>query len=215
MISINSKYLEMLSDKDISNIGWDNISKFNMSNGYVKKHIDKLDWVELEKKNLITAEFRKECPDKFNEMMLLSREKVVNNYIEEMNKGNFGKDFLSQQSIFNIILTMIRNPSTYFNESLPLLKWEIVSLIPNIPDWFLKRFEHKLNWETMSWSQALSESFIEENADKLNWSWICRNQKLSEEFMRKNSHRIVWEEISWAQDLSQKFLVDFAGNGLA
>ena len=66
-----------------------------------------------------------------------------------------------------------------------------------------------IDWENISILQELSEEFIEKFQDKVHWYCISRYQKLSEEFIEKFQDKVHWYYISSYQNLSEEFIKKF------
>ena len=87
--------------------------------------------------------------------------------------------------------------------------WNIISMIPNLPRWFIEKYESKLDWWLMSTYQNLPLDLIEKHKDKVNWTDIVMYRNVPANFVSKYGKNVDYDYISLYRRLDEKFITEY------
>ena len=145
VLSINQKLSELFIEKHCDKVNWYLISKYQtLSEEFIEKHKDKVYWYNISRYQTLSEDFIEKHCDEVDWYRISEYQKLSEDFIEKLSED------------------------------------------------FIEKYKDKLNWWYISKYQKLSESFIEKHYDKVDWYNISRYQKLSESFIKKYSDKVDW-----------------------
>ena len=77
---------------------------------------------------------------------------------------------------------------------------------PNLPSWFIDKYQNSLNWQLLSKYQQLSQEQIERHKRFVNWKAIALKQNISEQFIERNSDLLDFEMLKFNPNLNPTIL---------
>ena len=214
------KYTDWVNLIDINNNNWDNISKLDLSEEFIRTYNDKVNWEIICEKHILSEDFMREQHDyiiyKGGESIWYNQEISIQFIIDYEDKVDWY--WLSVTS--NLALEVIR-------EFADRLNWNGISRSNNnLTDDFVREFADRLNLEElikhgpvnlseelikefgidmghMKFNYNLSDDFVREFVDRLNWDKNYKN--VSEKMLLEFEHKIKWDDV--LSDLSRKFVL--------
>jgi len=142
---------------------WYAISKLDLSEQFLDKYKDKIDWYQCLSRHKITE-----------------IEKFVKRYKPEW-KYVLGTQDLSEELIEKYVHEFDHDA------------WTSLWVYRPVTIQFIERHIDKVSWDIISECQNLPEEFIEKHASEVNWNAISKYQKLSPEFITKHINKITAE----------------------
>ena len=179
----------IIPNMDCFGVTWKDISKCRggLSESFIKKYFDFLDWDDISRNQKLSEEFVEEYL--IDKHFFDFKEWGKCTYCHR----NVHKCIVSQDFSTTFFLKYIRN--IYVSDLIKVKKFT-ENEIEHI---YYHTFFVKHHWDVVSLWQLLSESFIEKYSDYVNWSYIIERQKLSQKFIEKMISRgyiqIVGENI--------------------
>lgn len=214
LISYGIEIKDLYSSKQLSDnflrehlddVNWDILSRTNnFSIEFIREYQDKINWHEYSKREIIPYEIFEEFQDK----IIWNGISIYNHCIDK----RFVKRFGHKLEPWNIICNNFNKIDEDYLDSLyPNLdadeKERLYSLHPLSEQFVEKHLKGKREWKRYAADvRSLSEEFIRKHADKLDWHTLCSTQKLSERLMEDYIDRLDWLEVSINQKLSEKFI---------
>lgn len=169
------------------NENWMKISCQPLSEEFIDKHKDKLEWADVSQFTIFTKE------------QLL---KYVN-YIDWDRAPVYQKNV--DEEVIDIVMA-----SSKKNE----FSWHGALVHVKMSEAFIEKYADEITkankWDIVSYYQTLSEKFIEKYADKLNWNYISQKQNLSREFMVKHYDKLnpTWlkqYQKNWDEEIEKEY----------
>ena len=77
---------------------------------------------------------------------------------------------------------------------------------PNLPSWFIDKYQNSLNWQLLSKYQQLSQEQIQKHKRFVNWKAIALKQKLSEQFIERNYKHLDFQMLKFNPNLTPTLL---------
>lgn len=77
---------------------------------------------------------------------------------------------------------------------------------PNLPSWFIDKYQNSLNWQLLSKYQQLSQEQIERHKRFVNWKAIALKQNISEQFIERNYKQLDFELLKFNPNLNPTIL---------
>jgi hypothetical protein len=142
---------------------WRTISKLDLSEQFLDKYKDKIDWYQYLSRHKITE------IEKFVE-----RYKLEWKYV--LRTQDLSEEFIE------------KHVSEFDHDA-----WISLWAYRSVTIQFIERHIDKVSWDIISECQNLPEEFIEKCAGEVNWNVISRYQKLSPEFITKHIDKITAE----------------------
>lgn len=254
----HQKLNEKILRKNIEKINWEKISEYQrlnetfidefkdkihfgkislnaciyLSDNFINKYSDKLDWFHLTKrklsKKIIRQNINKILNNKKNNCKYFSVDfilflkinkldiDILHQIISQVSISGKLCDLISQHQILNEKITEMN--TLYSNElsqhekiddsimeKSNQLKIDIDMLQQNI---YKMSIDKKL-WNVISQHQKLNEKFIRMYYSHLNWDILSQHQKLRECFIIENKDRVNWNFIYKFQKLSKYFIENY------
>ena len=176
---IDDSQYELLIKK-YKDINWSLISKRILTEEFIDKYANKLDWGVLSAWQPLTSY-------------------IINKYEKKINWEQVSMNYSIDENTIIDNIDKFNQSSLDFIASYRGLKESTIEKIPF----------NKSAWEQVCEYQKLSENFIREHINDINWRFIIQYQILSEDFMREYKGKLDWDEISAWQRLSESFIWEF------
>ena len=77
---------------------------------------------------------------------------------------------------------------------------------PNLPSWFIDKYQNSLNWQLLSKFQQLSQEQIERHKRFVNWKAIALKQNISIQFIERNYKFLEFQILKFNPNLSPTLL---------
>jgi len=151
-------------------LNWDTISKLDLSEQFLDKYTNKIDWYEYLAYHKVTEEFIEKYAPRWSYLLRWS-------YVFKTQK--LTEEFLERHS------------SEFNNDN-----WDDLWIHQSVSPEFIQKHIDVVRWDFITRYQELPEWFIENYSGKVNWGVICRIQKLSPEFVTKHIDKITEEILS-------------------
>jgi len=214
--NLNNYYLEeiisKLGENQISNDFWDEISKNYLSEDFIIKYDDKLNWKLLSRYQDFTVEFLKEYIDRIDWEEISVHQKLNEDFIID-NKSNLNWQSISSiqkitPRIVELCLEKINENTQYWENILTNNKFK--------EDLLLNIFE-RTDWnEDILISavkyQILGQDVIEilfKKIEQYNQNWIYYNQRFQKDFIYKNLDNFDFNSFADNKFLSDELVLEF------
>ena len=192
---------------EINEDGWYFLSKFKLSEEFIEKYQDKVNWDNISQFQSLSEEFMEKHFDKLNSK-LISEYQVLSESFIERHKNDLDWSNIS----FSQILS-----EPFIEKNDYLVNFYYISKFQVLSESFIERYSFKLDWLYVAKHQKLSEQFIEKYQNKVYWAYISMFQKLSESFLEKHIDLISNSVFNKAhclkyQKLSEQFIEKHLNN---
>jgi hypothetical protein len=212
-------------------INWSDISKNpRITEEFIRKHTDDLDWVVLSEHVHITRELLCEFHDNWSVGGLSLNPTLTadlihlhytqlhggHDYHHLAHNPNMTIDLATQfgmiESCYDsfIISSNIRlfeEQIINWDDSVTIGEINKVSTNPHITPAIIRAQKNRLRWNPLSCNRALTMPLIREFIDYISWDFISWNPNLDMEFIRDNLSRLVVEHLS-GDHLDSNFIDD-------
>ena len=172
----------------------------NLSDFFIEKFADKLDWDRISFKQKLSEPFIEKFADRVNWGGVSASQKLSEPFIAKY-ADKVEWNFISEHQTLS---------ESFIEKYADNLDWRWISIEQKLSESFIEKYAGKVNWSYISEHQTLSEPFVEKYADKVDWREISACQKLSEPFIEKYADRVNWELLSMNQKLSEAFIEKYA-----
>ena len=211
---VSSKILEIYIEETPNLlIDWDYICKNqDLTEEFIEKHIDKLDFFLLSKYQVLTEKFIEKHMDKLDIFELSKNNKFSHEFIVKYRNEFPMFSLLKEQNFKNQYI--IKGFGMNLQSILFIFKHQ--SLTEEEINNYLKKYENIINenegiWMVISKNQRLSEEFMRNNINKIDLWMVARHQVLSEEFIKEfmfKSSKKQNNEVFKFQELSDEFIIE-------
>ena len=216
--NLNDYYLEKIINKfvdnkeQVSNVIWESISQCAISEEFISKYKDNLNWESLTRYNLLSEEFLKNNLKRLDWWNISFYQKLTEDFIIE-NRANLEWEGICQHQKITpkIIDLCIENINQEISNWHHLLRFNI---IPEIA--LLKVFEitgwHRDVLIPATKYQILSENLIDKlliDLNKYDRNWIFFNQKFSKEYIHNHQENFDFYLFSDNKFLSDELVIAY------
>lgn len=155
---------------------WDLISKhFKLSEEFMRKYSDKLNWMNLCIYQFMSVNFMREFIIHLKFPFLAFYQVLDFEFLKDY-APRLKWNHVSRHQ--HLTEDMIR----YFQHR---VDWDNISTYQKLSEEFIIEYNEQVNWKYVSEYQALSEKFIEQYKNKLDLDLVIKSQKLSDNFFKK------------------------------
>ena len=161
---------------EIDEDGWYFLSKFKLSEEFIEKYQDKVNWNNISQFQSLSEEFMEKRFDKLNSK-LISEYQVLSESFIERHKNDLDWNNVSINQILS---------EPFIEKNDYLVNFYYISKFQVLSESFIERYSFKLDWFYVAKYQKLSEQFIETNLRFLDFFDVLVYQKLSESFIEKH-----------------------------
>lgn len=203
--NLSMEFIETFKDQ----VSWRIVTRYcNLSEDFMRKYADLVDWVEASSYKTLSPEFIEEFKDKFDWSDLsqhceLSKEqllkyvdridwdraptyqkKIDEEVIEAVLASSKKDEFNWHGALCNIKMSedFIKKHADDIDKA---GKWELVSYYQKLSPEFMDEFDKKMNWNYISQKQQLDDEFVKSHKNKLNPTWLLKCQTGLSEAMKK------------------------------
>ena len=151
--------IEKFFDENLDNfnVNWLNLcTNQKLSEEFIEKHSDKLDWSWILIKQKLSEEFIEKHIDKvvwylISQYQTLSEE-FIEKHCDEVN--------------WDCISRCQKLSEKFIEKHIDKVNWVYISQYQTLSEEFIEKYEDKVDWYSISENQTLSEEFIEKYSDK-------------------------------------------------
>ena len=161
---------------EINEDGWYFLSKFKLSEEFIEKYQDKVNWDNISQFQSLSEEFMEKHFDKLNSKLISEYQVLPESFIER-HKNGLDWDNISINQILS---------EPFMEKNHYLVNFYYISKFQVLSESFIERYWFKLDWFYIAKHQKLSEQFIERNLRFLDFFDVLVYQKLSESFLEKH-----------------------------
>ena len=192
---------------EINEDGWYFLSKFKLSEEFIEKYQDKVNWNNVSQFQSLSEKFMEKHFDKLNSK-LISEYQVLSESFIEQHKNDLDWNNISVNQILS---------EPFMEKNHYLVNFYYISKFQALSESFIERYSFKLDWFYIAKYQKLSEQFIERNLRFLDFFDVLTYQKLSESFIEKHLDLISNSGFNKAhclkyQKLSEQFIEKHLNN---
>jgi len=153
------------------------INKFVLSDEFIRKFKEKLNWIKLSWTQPLSESIIREFQDRLNWTKLSWSQSLSETLIREFQNKVDWRHVSNEQTL----------TESFIREFSDKVNWRHLSGSQELSEPFIEEFADKVNWTIISYYQKLSKKFIEENVDRLYLGNLIPFQELSDEFCTKHN----------------------------
>ena len=186
---------------EINEDGWYFLSKFKLSEEFIEKYQDKVNWNNVSQFQSLSEKFMEKHFDKLNSK-LISEYQVLSESFIERHKNDLDWNNISKYQALS---------ESFIERYSFKLDWFYIAKYQKLSEQFIERNLRFLDFFDVLTYQKLSESFIEKHLDLIsnsgfNKAHCLKYQKLSEQFIEKHLNNINCSQVEYYQKLSDEFI---------
>ena len=190
-----------LEYESVSVISWYSVSRKPLSEDFIRKFKDKINWSCISRYQKLSENFIREFQNEVYWSFISQYQILSENFIREF-KEKVVWEFISiYQKLSEDFIIEFKNEVNWFS----------ISRDQKLSENFIIKFKKIIYWSTISIYQKLSESFISKYKNEVDWLNISKYQKLSEAFISENINKISLPEIVQYQKLSDELFKKIGG----
>jgi len=156
-------------------LDWYTISELNLSEQFIDKYKDKIDWYRYLAYHKVTEEFIEkyvsQWPNLFKWSYVIKTQKLTEEFLEKHSSEFDGYDWNNLWVCQSVSLEFIQ-------KHMDMVNWKRISEYQKLPEWFIEKYSDEVDWHAISISQKLSPEFITRHIDKITEE-ILRNEEFN------------------------------------
>jgi hypothetical protein len=163
LINVSEEFCERFASRYQLTICFE--SNLNISESFVEKYIDIINWSTLHKNINIGYSFYRRC-NHYRSMIPLHKysaflDKATDQYLDKVNWHN--------------ICMIDGMPVSFLEKHLDRVAWGVLSRNDTIPEEFFEKHIDKLSWGYIDMNNNISRSFFEKHQHEVKWGYIYYN----------------------------------------
>lgn len=180
---------------------WNKVSANKLSEDFIEKYKDKLNWREVLQANEFSEDFIRRYLKYMDGGLLVATQHLSEEFLWEF------RDFIDWEYLWQDVSNdFLRKATNYIH-------WNSYIWRKRLTEELLREFRDYLDWTVISHTQTLSEPFIKENWDKINFDYLilsnycCFSKEFVKEMVREkinDYHLRLYED-----ELKQKYGWEF------